>query len=500
MHVIKVLAQFNEAQDCDPGVNVKLNNNISYAPNYATRSHKIDGIASALGKIRFGPLLLAEVYLTGSVLFFAFGPWPWPVADPVLLYELLILYQVAFGIGYLFSANRPQKMSDQAVATEKSYERMFLIAIFVISFLFILPDFQIITGAPYRGDITQFIPSLIQSLNNSGAAYQQKVVDLWAASSISDRYSSLIIILSWLVAPLRWLMIPLGVKLWKKLSIVEKVFLILFPSLNTLIWLSVGTNKGVFDNLLLVLASVAIFRIASPNRTKPLLTRRQLLVIGITVIVGIVFFLDRFSYNIESRGAMTEVNHRAQIAADSSQWYFQVFPQFSNLFLSIGAYWTQGYYGMSLALQEDFTPTWGIGNSYYLTGLFGRFFGGTDAVVSQTYPSKIQKYGWDMYGNWHTAYTWFASDISFYGVAILMFFLGFYFSELWKDVLYRCNIISIGQFIMMLMLIFYLPANNQVFAFPQTCVSFIALFAVQMIQKLRQKKSPWIISNPTLHP
>src|ERR1035438_9439437 len=44
---------------------------------------------------RFGPIILVEAYLTCTVLAFAFGPWPWPVANPVKLYAYLAAAQLA---------------------------------------------------------------------------------------------------------------------------------------------------------------------------------------------------------------------------------------------------------------------------------------------------------------------------------------------------------------------------------------------------------------------
>ena len=91
-----------------------------------------------------------------------------------------------------------------------------------------------------------------------------------------------------------------------------------------------------------------------------------------------------------------------------------------SMFIS---YLTQGYYALSMALDEPFVPCYGIGNSYFFTGLSRRFLGPT-TISDRTYPARLETYGWDRFGKWHTFYTWVASDVSFPGVLLVMVLVG----------------------------------------------------------------------------
>src|ERR1035441_11022425 len=52
-------------------------------------------------RIALFPIIFFQAYLATSVLTFAFGPWHWPVSNPLQLYSFLILAQVALLAGYL---------------------------------------------------------------------------------------------------------------------------------------------------------------------------------------------------------------------------------------------------------------------------------------------------------------------------------------------------------------------------------------------------------------
>ena len=64
---------------------------------------------------------------------------------------------------------------------------------------------------------------------------------------------------------------------------------------------------------------------------------------------------------------------------------------------------------------------------------------------------------------WSTFYTWVASDISFIGVLILMFIIGYLLARTWKRAKDKNDYISLVVFVQLMLLCFYLPANNQLF-------------------------------------
>jgi hypothetical protein len=140
-------------------------------------------------------------------------------------------------------------------------------------------------------------------------------------------------------------------------------------------------------------------------------------------------------------------------------------------YLGLDGYVTQGYYALSLALGEPFEPMWGLGNSTFLTRQLTRITGDA-SFERKSYPARIEKYGWDAYGLWSSIYPWFASDVSFPGVIILVFVIGYLFARVWLDVLYGSNPWAIVLFSNLIIMLAYFPANNQVFQSGEGLVTF----------------------------
>ncbi|WP_147466621.1 hypothetical protein [Pseudomonas cichorii] len=160
-------------------------------------------------------------------------------------------------------------------------------------------------------------------------------------------------------------------------------------------------------------------------------------------------------------------------------------PQKSNLtdfYEKLTVYLVQGYQGVSISLGEKFDSSYGIGHSVFLQRIFAEHLG--IDVRDKTYQRKITA-RWDENVYWHSFYSYIANDVSFFGVAIVMLILGWYFASI-----YLSAIISDDFFAKMLLPLFailflYIPANNQVFSFLETMMSFWILTALFFFNKYR---------------
>lgn len=141
-----------------------------------------------------------------------------------------------------------------------------------------------------------------------------------------------------------------------------------------------------------------------------------------------------------------------------------VYTAFSN-------YLTQGYRALDLAIGEDFVFTWGVGNSTFLSRQFDRTFK-TD-FINKSYPARLDKFGWNKFNEWSTFYVWIASDVSFFGVPIVMFIIGFYYSALGRTFVFFGDAVSFVMIFYLLLALFYLSANNQVMQSGESCVGFL---------------------------
>jgi hypothetical protein len=66
--------------------------------------------------------------------------------------------------------------------------------------------------------------------------------------------------------------------------------------------------------------------------------------------------------------------------------------------------------------------------------------------------------GYGLY--WSTFYTWIASDFTFPGTIVVIFFIGYYFSLALKDTLYYQNPLSVTVFCILFYFIFHFAFNN----------------------------------------
>jgi hypothetical protein len=142
-----------------------------------------------------------------------------------------------------------------------------------------------------------------------------------------------------------------------------------------------------------------------------------------------------FSYNLYRRSNFVEIDvaqyNIAQLPIVIRHPALAILPEpLKPTYIKVVSYLGQGYYHTCFAFDLDFRWTRFLGNNPALIGLAARF--GVD-VWKDTYMHRLQREGIDELGVWHSAYTWFASDVSFYGVPVVLFFLGYFFGVSWAQ-------------------------------------------------------------------
>jgi hypothetical protein len=81
---------------------------------------------------------------------------------------------------------------------------------------------------------------------------------------------------------------------------------------------------------------------------------------------------------------------------------------------------------------------------------------------------------------WSTFFTHPASDISFPGVVVLMALIGYLFGSSWRDTLTRGDPLACTVFFYLCILVFYLPANNQLFQGGELAIGVTVLSAAYL--------------------
>jgi len=211
-------------------------------------------------------------------------------------------------------------------------------------------------------------------------------------------------------------------------------------------------------------------------------------------IISIFVFIILFSFILSSRYTAIGVDS-ANIATslhplmlwDSDSLLVSVlgekaaFPM--GMFLG---YFSNGLYGLSLSLNMDFEWTYLVGNSYSLAKIIEVVFSEPGLILANSYPFRADELGWGL-DKWHSAFSWFASDISFPGVIILGVFFGFFYGRFWKGALSNKNVFSKPIFIYLSLGAIFLYSNNQMFHALSGVFTFVTLILLYSLSRPSSK-------------
>lgn len=416
--------------------------------------------------LRLFPIVFFVLYLGFTVILFRWGPWPWPVRNGTKLYVFLLLVHISLLLGYL-SASRKNVPSYSRPARVKRI----LVLSLLINMVMLLPT--VIARAP------EGAPDLTSAIVDPGSAYV--AAREWRESSA---FSLMVSYVRMLLAPLLVALFPLTIYYRQRLT--KPVFLLaLGISLSApLISIATGTNKGVFDFVLVTVWVGLAAHFSGVSRVS--LVRRTFLLVLVALIFAfaIWFFTQGF---MTRPGASALYFSKTRTYADTDNIFVRFLPgQAKTGFIALANYLTQGYYALYLALQLPFVPTFGAGNSIFLLRNVAKLTGFA-GLETLPYPMRVEAvYGWDPYGNWSTIYPWLASDFSFPGTLLIVFLTGRLLALTWFDTLESRSPWAIVLFSQIVIMLFYFPANNQLL---QSGESLFAFF-VTLLLWLRSRRLP----------
>lgn len=394
--------------------------------------------------LKYLPLIIIESYLALTGLLFLFGPFDWPRVDFYVLSAFLILYQIALAVGYYMGAYR------SPVIRRKLDVNYWFKASLVISAVLIIPYTYIYTGK-YPWDIIWGVPDQAQAF----ADYYQRL----SMERTPERV--LIMLARTLFSPLIVALIPL--MFWtKRLAVGWKALFVVYVSLYFSFSLLRGTDKESAD--FLVFFFVGLFsRIAIKNFSKEAKSNHTkiwlvVLLLSVGLWVSYSTFMER---KMARLGGDDQVCiQQADVCADMNRGVMPYLDDKNKFGFSMATlYLSIGYYGMGLALEEDFESSLGLGHSLFISNGVMQFEA-LRSFLDRTYTSKISLKGWDAQVYWATTYTWLANDIGFFGVVVLMLLIGFFFSRTWQDVISLRDPVAIILFSQIVLMLFYLPAFN----------------------------------------
>ncbi len=252
----------------------------------------------------------------------------------------------------------------------------------------------------------------------------------------------------------------IGFLKWNELNKIKKGVFLLFLLIEIFYWLGRGTNFGIIS-LITTFAFAYLFKLKWEKFNLGKVLRFYFLIL--IFLAGSIYV---FSYNLNKRAndtkldfqdfniGLSTVNERSKV--------FEILPEaFHQTYLFVVFYLGQGYLHTSMAFDLPFIPTYFLGNNPAIIDFSDVI--GID-TNKDTYVYRLKDKGVDPTVNWHSSYTWYASDVTFYGVPFVMLFLGYILGSSWGWGRKSNDFLSQIVFIISANMILYIFANNNYLA------------------------------------
>ncbi|MBK0391946.1 hypothetical protein [Ramlibacter algicola] len=418
------------------------------------------------------PLAFFQLYLLGSVVLFFWGPWPWQPAHPDALAAYLLLAQAAMAAGYFWSWDRVQGV--EPVRASPDAPQGFLRAAAFVTLLLVVPTSLSRTGLP--------IPDVIAGITNAGEVYNQNFERLAGGNPyVAVEYVRI------LLAPLLVGLLPLTIVYWGTLSTALRIACLAGCAFHLAMYIATGTNKGIAD--FAVTAPWLVWLGIRTGTLKAIVSRRTvLLAIGLVFALFLAFFGAGQAQREGGVGELGVFNTGSELiyARRDEGLSLHLGEAQRIIWESLTRYLGQGYYATSLTMDIDHESTLGAGHSMFLARNADALFN-TDFFTQRSLPGLLEEvHGWPMQGLWHSIYPWLASDVGFGGTLLVLAAFGWLLGLAWGRALQGAGPAWVVLAWLMLVLFYYVPANNQVFQTAETCAAFFIL-AISVLLTTRER-------------
>jgi hypothetical protein len=428
------------------------------------------------------PIRLVLLYVAATFFVFAFGPFEWPVDNWTSLIAFLCLSMACLWIGFRCAiASAP--MGSIAI------EPRWIIIIGsggAVALLFI--------AAPvYTGKMPW---EVYDALGDQGGAYSA-LQDQLELTVGSRGPIALARILTW---PFVFGALALGFLRWKHLRAPFRLLVCVILVSISILSILRGTDRESADLFALALSLVGVLAARQivhkgVSLRKVIHSARYAVIAGTILLIGVAtLFIQRKEGRFGEADTLcvAQTEQDPGICADFEYAPFELLglERRSRFNTSMAAaYFGQGYYGLSLALDlEGFRSTRGIGHAPFLAALYASITG-DDELYTHSYTYRLRDLGWSDQHQWSTMFPWLANDISFTGVLILMLLIGTAFGASWRDAVFANDDRAAIVFAIFCIMLFYLPANSQVTLVPDhyfALVVWLSLWLCSRQQTLRR--------------
>ncbi|MCE9759429.1 MULTISPECIES: hypothetical protein [Citrobacter] len=293
-------------------------------------------------------------------------------------------------------------------------------------------------------------------------------------------------ILSIIMAPLYYAVIPLMVMRWKYLTRKQVFFGFIFVLGMILFSIFRGTDREIGE-LVILLVSVTLVLIAQKIRSGEFSTYQVLRVFFILIILFLLFFII-FSFRKYERLSGDLDFCVYNIACANQNSIFHSFMS-DEIFFSVSmltSYLSQGYYGLYLTLGMDQCFTFFVGHSPFLVSAIDNLL--NIDLYSCSLMGQLNGVGWSDGYTWSTIYPWLANDISYYLVVPFILLMSLFLATTWKIAVLENLFSAVMVFIFLFYGVIFSTANNQLAIAPEIYTAFI-VWVVIFIKDVQWKKT-----------
>lgn len=410
-------------------------------------------------KIAYFPLKFLLSFLIFTEIFFFVGPINYRIPSQIKLFIFLFVNNLTFYMGYRRGVGKYRYTSRPRTFSVKSLHYC------IVGSLCIIPvRIHALWGIHPLSPLA-IIAQLVRAVNAPGLVYSDKLELVSGVSTYLNIFFS----------PLLYITIARSLFEFNHLKGIWKYLGWCIIAWEILIPLGTGVRKSILDTGLMIFFLLIARSPSIIFDQKAIKKYTGLALIGVILFLSYFIYSNISRYNINDIGVLVSEN---SIFNNVKQGYSSCNPVLLAVICSVESYLCQGYYALGIALCWDFTYSGGVGSSWFGINVMRRL--GIE-ILPYTYVGQLQTVGIDPLINWHSMYTWLASDFTFWGVPLFMYFVGNFLSVSWLDTVNKRTVYAAPMFVLFAIMTFYAFANNQVFSL--SFIAFVIIFYLWLFNR-----------------
>jgi hypothetical protein len=285
-----------------------------------------------------------------------------------------------------------------------------------------------------------------------------------------SRERALIVATRFLAGPLMYAVLPLGIIHWQWIGWMGRAALAVSVACSIVFSIMRGTDKEIADLFVIGFAAlmVSFGRALTLSGANVRVARRY----WIPALIGLaLLFVAQGLFTERKEDRLKGYENKAVVCANVSKICADLdnpaiawlpLPErfgLSEFILST----TSGWFGLHLAMQKPFESSLGVGHSPAALSVYEALTG-DEGPHRSTYTYRNGDDQWPEESYWSTLIAWIANDVGFAGAVAVLALVGFAWGLWWREAAAGMSDPAAVLFAQATTMVFYLPANDQVFA------------------------------------